>query len=155
MPRVCLFHWKAEEAKPLMTVLQAAGFSVDYHERMAGYREVRDHPKPPDAIVIDLSRMPSHGRELGIFFALPNPDYWPTSRAALTLQRSFISGTKRARRAYFGVSYLHGCAAPERTYVKLAASHLYAVHVIDLKLRESARSQSFRSLSRFALASTS
>ncbi len=68
MPRVCHFHWKAEEAKPLMTVLQAAGFSVDYHERMASYREVRDQAKPPDAIVIDLSRLPSHGRELGVFF---------------------------------------------------------------------------------------
>lgn len=68
MARICLFHWKAEEAKPLLTVLQAAGYSVDYRERIADYREVRDQPKPPDAIVIDLSRLPSHGRELAVFF---------------------------------------------------------------------------------------
>jgi hypothetical protein len=66
MARICLFHWKAEEARPLLTVLQAAGHSVDYQERMAGYREVRN--QPPDAIVIDLSRLPSHGKELGVFF---------------------------------------------------------------------------------------
>jgi hypothetical protein len=66
MARVCLFHWRAEEAKPLLTVLEAAGHSVEYQERMASYREVRD--KPPDAIVIDLSRLPSQGRELAVFF---------------------------------------------------------------------------------------
>jgi hypothetical protein len=63
---------------------------------------------------------------------------------------------KRVGRAYFGGSYLHGCAAPERAYVKLAASHLYAVQVIDLKLRASARSQStFSPLSNAAFASAS
>ncbi len=66
MARVSLFHWNAEEARPLLTVLQAAGYSVDYRGRMASYREVRDNP--PDAILIDLSRLPSHGRELAIFF---------------------------------------------------------------------------------------
>ena len=34
---------------------------------------------------------------------------------------------------YFGGSYLHRCAWPERTYLKLAASQLYAAQVIDLK----------------------
>ena len=65
MARVCLFHWNAEEARPLLTVLQAAGHSVELHGKMASYREVRD--RPPDAIVIDLSRLPSHGRELAVF----------------------------------------------------------------------------------------
>src|ERR1700722_17654917 len=66
MACVGLSHWRAEEDKPLLTVLKAAGHSVEYRERMASYREVRD--KPPDAIVIDLSRLPSHGRELAVFF---------------------------------------------------------------------------------------
>jgi len=66
MARVCLFHWNAEEARPLLTVLQAAGHSVELRGQMASFREVRD--RPPDAIVIDLSRLPSHGRELAVFF---------------------------------------------------------------------------------------
>ena len=47
MPRVRLFHWKAEEAKPLLTLLKAAGYSVDYKEPVSSYREVR--LSPPDA----------------------------------------------------------------------------------------------------------
>lgn len=65
MPRVRLFHWKAEEAKPLLTFLQGAGYAVDYKEPVSSYREVR--LSPPDAIVIDLSRLPSHGREVAVF----------------------------------------------------------------------------------------
>jgi len=65
MPRIRLFHWRAEEAKPLLTILKAAGYSVDYKEPVSSYREVR--LSPPDAIVIDLSRMPSHGREVAVF----------------------------------------------------------------------------------------
>jgi hypothetical protein len=96
MARVRLFHWRAEEAKPLLTVLKAAGYSVDYDARTgparpsrrpatgdgsaeprsvvrassfkepdSSYREVR--ARPPDAIVIDLSRLPSHGREVAVF----------------------------------------------------------------------------------------
>jgi CheY-like chemotaxis protein len=65
MARVCLFHWNAEEARPLLTVLQAAGHSVELRGTMASFREVRD--RPPDAFVIDLSRLPSHGRELAVF----------------------------------------------------------------------------------------
>ncbi len=62
---VRLFHWRSEEAKPLLTVLKAAGYSVDYKEPVSSYREVR--LSPPDAIVIDLSRLPSHGREVAVF----------------------------------------------------------------------------------------
>ena len=38
-----------------------------------------------------------------------------------------------AKTNYFGGSNLHGCASPERMYVKLVASQLYAAQVIDLK----------------------
>jgi hypothetical protein len=65
MARVRLFHWRAEEAKPLLTVLKAAGHSVDYKEPVSSYREVR--ASPPDVVVIDLSRLPSHGREVAVF----------------------------------------------------------------------------------------
>jgi hypothetical protein len=65
MSRLRLFHWKAEEAARLIATLKAAGHSVEYHEKLASYREARD--SPPDAFVIDLSRLPSHGREVAIF----------------------------------------------------------------------------------------
>lgn len=65
MARVRLFHWKAEEARPLVTVLQAAGHSVDYQEKLTSPRELRE--SVPDAYVIDLSRVPSHGREVAVY----------------------------------------------------------------------------------------
>src|SRR5580658_849721 len=65
MARVRLFHWRAEEAKPLLTLLESSGYSVDYQEPVASYREVKK--SRPDAIVIDLSRLPSHGREVAVF----------------------------------------------------------------------------------------
>src|SRR5580700_10405896 len=65
MARIRLFHWKASEAEPLLAALKDAGHSVDYQEKLASPRELRDHP--PDAYVIDLSRLPSHGREVGVY----------------------------------------------------------------------------------------
>jgi hypothetical protein len=65
MARVCLFHWKSAEAEPLVATLRSAGHKVDYRDKLANYRELR--VKPPDAVVIDLTRMPSHGRELAVF----------------------------------------------------------------------------------------
>jgi hypothetical protein len=65
MARVCLFHWKATEAEPLIAALRSAGHKIDYKDKLANYRELR--VAPPDAVVIDLSRMPSHGRELAVF----------------------------------------------------------------------------------------
>ena len=66
MPRVRLLHWKAEEAEAHLKTLRAAGWQTDYDERFRPelMRQWRD--SPPDAFVIDLSRLPSHGREIAI-----------------------------------------------------------------------------------------
>ena len=66
MARVRLLHWKASEAAHHIGVLRRAGYRVDYEEqfRPALVKEWRD--SPPDAFVIDLSRLPSHGREIAI-----------------------------------------------------------------------------------------
>lgn len=66
MPRVQLLHWKAEEADRHLETLRAAGYQVEYHQEfrpalMKSWRE-----SPPDAFVIDLSRLPSQGREIAI-----------------------------------------------------------------------------------------
>lgn len=68
MARVRLIHWKAEEARDLLAALRAAGHAVDYDEKAdsEGFRGIRR--SPPDAFVIDLSRLPSHGREVAVFF---------------------------------------------------------------------------------------
>ncbi len=65
-PRVRLLHWKAEEASVLIDILQASSYLVEYDEEfrpalMKSWREA-----PPDAFVIDLTRLPSHGREIAI-----------------------------------------------------------------------------------------
>lgn len=58
--RVVLYHWKTEEAKPLIALLEQAGYTVRYDEKPSAPGKLREIN--PVAIVIDLSRMPSHGR---------------------------------------------------------------------------------------------
>lgn len=62
MSRVRLIHWNAEEAEPLLALLKRAGHTVDYDAKFTSkmFKEIRT--SPPDAMVIDLTRMPSHGR---------------------------------------------------------------------------------------------
>jgi len=64
MPRVRLLHWKAAEAGEYIDLLRSAGYQVEYDAefRPALMRMWRE--SPPDAFVIDLSRLPSHGREI-------------------------------------------------------------------------------------------
>jgi hypothetical protein len=59
MLRIRLVHWKEEEAADKAAILRAAG-----HEVVSGgeYRDWKS--EPVDAYVIDLSRLPSHGREV-------------------------------------------------------------------------------------------
>ena len=65
MPRVRFFHWNADEAKPGIKKLRAAGYSVSYKVPGPGFLgEIRK--QKPIAIVIDLGRLPSQGRDLGM-----------------------------------------------------------------------------------------
>src|SRR5262245_29738970 len=65
MPRVRLVHWNPEEAQPRIKQLKAAGYEVDFepvsHETLR-----RMFNSLPDAILIDLTRLPSHGKEVGL-----------------------------------------------------------------------------------------
>jgi catechol 2,3-dioxygenase-like lactoylglutathione lyase family enzyme len=63
--RVHLVHWHPGEAEERAARLRSAGFLVS-HETMtpAVLRSMRSDP--PDAIVIDLSRIPSQGRDVGL-----------------------------------------------------------------------------------------
>ena len=67
MPRVRLFHWKAPEASPFIELLRAAGHRVAYDEKIAPGLFSKIRKAPPDAVVIALNRLPSHGREVASF----------------------------------------------------------------------------------------
>ncbi len=65
MPSIRLVHWNAEEAEERAKILKARGYEV-VHKLMdpGSLREMRENP--PDAIAIDLGRLPSQGRDLGM-----------------------------------------------------------------------------------------
>lgn len=63
--RVRLFHWKPSEAGPLIAQLRAAGYEAIYSETSQSPSVVSIRKEEPVAVVIDLSRMPSHGRYVG------------------------------------------------------------------------------------------
>jgi hypothetical protein len=63
--RIRLIHWHADEARARAGRLRRAGYVVDAAPIDSGaLRVLRD--TPPHAFVIDLSRIPSHGREIGL-----------------------------------------------------------------------------------------
>ena len=60
-----MIHWKATEASDRAEILRSAGYDVS-HEALgpASFQEMRENP--PDAVVIDLTRIPSQGRDVGL-----------------------------------------------------------------------------------------
>ncbi len=66
MPRVQLIHWNESEAQSRIAELKALGHRVAYSTLDGpGQMRVLADGKA-DVIVIDLSRLPSHGRETGM-----------------------------------------------------------------------------------------
>lgn len=67
-PVVHLIHWKPDEAEDRLARLRRAGFRARYIaiESGADFKNIK--ARLPDAYVIDLGRLPSHGREMGIYF---------------------------------------------------------------------------------------
>jgi hypothetical protein len=65
MHRVRLIHWKAEETEERARWLRAAGYEVD-HQPLSPDEMRRMWEDPPSAFVIDLSRVPSQGRDLAL-----------------------------------------------------------------------------------------
>jgi hypothetical protein len=65
VPLVRLIHWNVEEAEARAKILKALGYKVIHRLiNPAGLRELRENP--PDAFAIDLGRLPSQGRDLGM-----------------------------------------------------------------------------------------
>lgn len=66
MPWIKLVHWNAAEAEPRACLLESLGYTVNF-EQLAGLDFLKAwREDPPAAVVIDLSRIPSHGREIGM-----------------------------------------------------------------------------------------
>lgn len=61
--RLFLIHWNAAEAEEYAHRLRSEGWNVEYEteEGAQAIRRIRENP--PDAVIISLSRLPSHGRE--------------------------------------------------------------------------------------------
>jgi len=64
MQRVRLIHWNTGEAKERARRLQISGYVVDYREFSSNLLPERENP--PNAIIIDLSRLPSQGRDVAM-----------------------------------------------------------------------------------------
>jgi hypothetical protein len=64
-PRVRLIHWKADEAREAAARLRAAGYTVQ-SAPVDGSTIKELRKSPPAAVVIDLSRLPSGGRDIGV-----------------------------------------------------------------------------------------
>lgn len=64
MTRLRLIHWNADEAMERSARLSALGYDVagDVMDAPAVMKTLRRDP--PDAVVIDLTRLPAHGREM-------------------------------------------------------------------------------------------
>jgi len=66
--RVQLIHWNAAEARERVERLRAAGYDVAYRELTGPDPDLRRQLRenPPAAFVIDLGRLPSQGRDVGL-----------------------------------------------------------------------------------------
>ena len=66
MARIQLIHWNSEEAKPAIERLRRSGHDVVY-ELPSGLEFLKRLAQTlPEAVVIDLTRLPSQGRDFGI-----------------------------------------------------------------------------------------
>jgi CheY-like chemotaxis protein len=60
-----VIHWSAIEARPLASRLASAGYDVEAGPvDPAALRALK--ASPPDVLVVDLSRLPSHGRDVAL-----------------------------------------------------------------------------------------
>lgn len=64
--RIRYINWNAAEADEYLEKLRARGFDVEYDERPASREMAEWRATPPDLFLIDLTRLPSHGREVGV-----------------------------------------------------------------------------------------
>ncbi|HXR30175.1 MAG TPA: hypothetical protein VN752_03425 [Solirubrobacterales bacterium] len=101
--RIRLVHWKEDEVPERARRLEAEGFEVDGEVpgTSIGVKQLREDP--PDAFVIDLGRLPSHGREVA--YALRE------SKALRAIPIVFVGGDEKKVEAI-------RTALPDATYTE-------------------------------------
>ncbi len=67
MAHVQLIHWSREEGEKRAGVLRAVGHEVLFDASGGPELLRRLREAPPEAVVIDLTRLPSQGREVGVY----------------------------------------------------------------------------------------
>ncbi len=84
-PRLRLIHWNAREARTRAASLRDAGYQVSWGAPadIAGLRVLRT--RVPAAVVVDLTRLPAQGRDVGILLRT-----WKSTRQVPLL---FVGGT--------------------------------------------------------------
>lgn len=65
--RITLFLWNEDEAATRAAVLRRAGYAVETFSGQGGTWAKALLKNPPDVIVIDLGRLPSHGRAVAVW----------------------------------------------------------------------------------------
>jgi CheY-like chemotaxis protein len=65
IPKILYLHWSEAEAPLRAERIEALGYAVDWLAQIEP-RLSRIRSKPPMLVVIDLDRLPSHGREAGM-----------------------------------------------------------------------------------------
>jgi hypothetical protein len=65
--RIRFIHWKPSEAEERVSLLDMTGFEVEFEPFSNEVMQV-DRKSPPEVLVIDLNRLPSQGRDLGIAY---------------------------------------------------------------------------------------
>lgn len=84
MPKVRLVHWRPEEAAAWVRILEQEGFEVTA-DPPAGSSFLRElEAEEPAVVIIDLSRNPSQGRDLGIAIRM--------RRGTRTIPLLFVAG---------------------------------------------------------------
>ena len=64
--RVVLIHWNEAEAAQRLRATRVRGFRLEHQAPRSGEDWARFRADLPAAVVIDLSRLPSHGREVAL-----------------------------------------------------------------------------------------
>ncbi len=81
--RVFLVHWNADEARERLAMLRRVGWRASGGP--VGPAELKElRAQPPDVLAIDLSRLPSHGRDVALA--------WRASKATRHVPILFLGG---------------------------------------------------------------
>ncbi len=132
MPRVRLFHWRAKEAGPLIEQLHAAGYEAVHNAetQSPSVREIKESGVV--AVIIDLSRQPSHGKYVGAWVR--------GSKSTWQIPLVFVGGEaeKVAAIRKLMPDAVYASIAGVGAAVKKAIAHAPAVPVIPRQMMEAA-----------------